>query len=83
MQTKDENNTQLPTLREALSKLLTPGTVVGDVLAPISFEDDPIIFENTPLSAVKSLKVNIFSTETAEMGALHQLHTATRAIVAG
>ena len=80
MQTKDENNKQLPTLREALSKLLIPGTVVGEVSTPISFQDDPITFDNSPLSAVKSLKVNIFSTETAEMGALHQLHTQTRTV---
>jgi len=80
MQTKDENINQIPTLKQALDKLMTSGTVVGQISAPISFEDDSIIFDNSPLSAVKSLKVNLYSTETEEMGILHKLHTMTRSV---
>jgi hypothetical protein len=80
MENKDEKEEQIPTIQEALKRLLNLGTVVGQISAPIMYPDDPIIFTNSPLSAVKELKVNICSTETMEMGVLHQLHTQTRSI---
>lgn len=80
MQTKDESDNQIPTLKEVLNKIMTPGGVVGNISAPISFPDDPISFDNSPLSAVKTLGVNIYSTETEDMGILHKLHTATRSV---
>lgn len=80
MENKDKKEEQIPTLEEVLKAHLTPGTVVGQISAPIMYQDDPVIFSNSPLSAVKELKVNICSTETMEMGALHQLHTQTRSI---
>jgi hypothetical protein len=46
-------------------------------ISPISYEHDSIIFDNSPLSAAKSLKVNIFSTETTEIGILQWLHSIT------
>lgn len=68
---KEQQTEESPTVVEFLEHLLKPGTV-------LQFPEKSIIFKNSPQSAVKSLVVNICSTESIDMAVLHQLHTQTR-----
>ena len=72
MSDKDEVR-GLPTITEALDRLLTRGTV-------LKYPERQITFNESRLSAVKSLEVNICSTETEDMALLHKLHTKTREV---
>ncbi len=71
MKTKDENQEQLPTVVEVIEKWLTPGTL-------LKYQAKKITFDKYPLSVVKSLKVNICSTETVDMGVLHKIQNNVR-----
>ena len=66
--TKAEN---LPQLTEVLNQLVKPGTV-------LVYPEKEIIFQNSSQAVVKTLSVNICSTETADMSALHKLNTQIR-----
>lgn len=46
----------------------------------VIIQGEKITFKNYPQSAVKSLEVNIYSTESQDMAILHRLHTQTRTI---
>ncbi len=73
-QTKRElavNKDELPTVIEVLERELRPGTV-------LVYQEKDIIFNDSSQSAVKSLKVNIVSTESQDMATLHRLHSLTR-----
>ncbi len=70
---KEELKTEeLPTVEELLEQYYTHGTRLQ-----LKYQEKEIIFNN-PLSPVKSLQVNICSTETQHQTALHKLHTLTR-----
>lgn len=62
----------LPTVLEVLQKLMRRGTL-------LMYPEKPIFFPNT-LQSVKSLSVNICSSETIDMAILHKLHTKTKII---
>ena len=72
MSDKDEVR-GLPTITEALDRLLTRGTV-------LKYPERQITFNESRLSAVKSLEVNICSTEANDIALLHRLYTKTREI---
>lgn len=61
----------LPTVIEAIEQLMTPQTV-------LEYEEAEILFKDSSQQAVKSLQVNICSTETLDMAVLHKLHSQTR-----
>lgn len=64
---------ELPTVVEVLERKMRPGTIM-------IYQEKDVVFKNSSQSAVKSLKVNIVSTEFKEMAVLHQLHTQTRSV---
>lgn len=68
-----QNEDELPTVLEVLEKEMRPGTV-------LVYRETDVIFKDSSQSAVKSLKVNIVSTESQDMAILHRLHTQTRAV---
>jgi len=70
MSDKDELET-IPTVTEAIEKLMTPRTV-------LVYSEKPIEIKNSPQSTVKFLDVNICSMETQDIALLHKLHTKTR-----
>jgi len=73
-QTKEErvkNDEELPTVLEVLEKEMRLGTV-------LVYRERDVMFKNSSQSAVKSLQVNIVSTESQDMSILHRLHTLTR-----
>lgn len=61
----------LPTVVEVLNQLVRPGTV-------LMYPEKEIAFQNSPQAVVKILSVNICSTETTDMSALHKIHTQIR-----
>ena len=68
----DKNEVRgLPTITEALDRLMTHGTV-------LKYQERQITFNESRLSAVKSLEVNICSTESLDLALLHKLYTLTR-----
>ena len=68
----DKNEVRgLPTITEALDRLMTRGTV-------LKYQERQITFNESRLSAVKSLEVNICSTESLDLALLHKLYTLTR-----
>lgn len=46
----------------------------------VIIQGEKITFEKHPQSVVKSLEVNIYSTESQDMAILHKLHTNTRSV---
>lgn len=70
---KKQPEEELPTVLEAIEQLMTPQTV-------LEYPEKEIIFKNSSQQAVKSLKVNICSTEYGDMTLLHELHSSTRSI---
>jgi len=67
----DKNEVRgLPTITEALDRLMTRGTV-------LKYPERQITFNESRLSAVKSLEVSICSTESQDIALLHKLHTKT------
>jgi len=73
-QTKSErivSDEELPTVAEVLDRELRPGGI-------LIYQERDVIFKNAAQSAVKTLKVNIVSTESRDLAVLHQLHTQTR-----
>ena len=70
----DKNEVRgLPTITGALDRLMKRGTV-------LKYPERQVTFNESRLSAVKSLEVNICSTETADMALLHKLYTKTREV---
>ena len=61
----------LPTVVEVLNQLVRPGTV-------LTYPEKEIAFQSSPQAVVKTLSVNICSTETTDMSALHKLNTQIR-----
>jgi hypothetical protein len=74
MKDKKDQTKDLPLVSEMVEKLLTPGTVLGQ----LDFPEKPIIFERSPLSAVKKLEVKIISTESVDQSVLHKLQSNIR-----
>lgn len=70
---KEQQKENLPSLSEALQTLITQGTVV-------QYPEKPIIFKESHHTAVKTLEVNICSTEGDIKALLHKLHSKTRSI---
>ena len=70
MSDKDEMR-GLPTITEALDRLMTRGTV-------LKYQERPIKFIGSKVATVKFLAVNICSTEAEDMALLHKLYTKTR-----
>ncbi len=68
---KGQEQNELPTITEVLDQILKPGTV-------LVYPEKKMVFKNSPQVAVKSLEVNICSTEVLDMAILHKLHTQTR-----
>ena len=64
---------EIPLLTEVLEREMGIGTV-------FIFQERKIVFQNSKLSPVKFLKVNIVSTESEDMVVLHRLHTQTRVV---
>jgi len=64
---------ELPTVLEVLEREVHFGVV-------LQYPEKGIAFPEAKLSPVKSLKVNIISTETLDMAMLHRLHSQTRTI---
>lgn len=72
MQDKSTKDT-LPVVVEVLDSLMKPSTV-------LEYQEKDIKFKN-PISSVKSLRVQVSSTETLDqksMSILHSLHTKIR-----
>ena len=70
----DKNEVQgLPTITEALDRLMTRGTV-------LKYPERKITFNKSGQAVVKSLEVNICSTESQDMALLHKLYTKTREV---
>jgi len=67
---KQSPTEDLPTVREVLDKLLTPGSA-------LIYPEERITF-NSKLSPVKSLQVRICSTEADNQRILHTLHKRVR-----
>lgn len=65
--------TEIPPLAEVLEREMGIGTV-------FIFQEREIVFQNSKLSPVKFLKVNIVSTESQDMSILHRLHAQTRIV---
>ena len=57
----------LPLITDVLKKLITPGTV-------LMYPEKEITMESSPQTAVKTLQVNICSTETKDMSILHKIN---------
>ncbi|MEK7571641.1 MAG: hypothetical protein AAB553_05190 [Patescibacteria group bacterium] len=68
----DEKQKKIPTVVEALEKLMTRGTV-------LEYREKDIIFNNH-LSPIKSLKVTVSSIETKDQSVLHKLQKNIRQI---
>jgi hypothetical protein len=66
------NEAELPTVAEVLDRELRPGGI-------LIYQEKDVVFKSSTQAAVKSLKVNIVSTESKDLAVLHQLHTQTRA----
>jgi hypothetical protein len=66
-------NEELPTVLEVLEREMRPGTV-------LVYQEKDVVFANSSQSAVKSLKVNIVSTESQDMAILHRLHMQVRSV---
>jgi len=64
---------ELPTVMEVLEREVQFGVV-------LQYPEKDIIFPEAKLSPVKSLKVNIISTESRDMAVLHKLHSQTRIV---
>ena len=71
MKVKKEKNEELPTIPDDLMGLMNKGVVT-------EYPEEEVIFNQSPLSAVKKLKVNISSAETKDISILHKLHSNTR-----
>ena len=65
---KTEN---LPTVVEVLNQLVKPGTV-------LMYPEKEIVFQKSNQAVVKTLSVNICSTETTDISVLHKIHTKIR-----
>ncbi|OGC51514.1 hypothetical protein A2982_02320 [candidate division WWE3 bacterium RIFCSPLOWO2_01_FULL_39_13] len=72
MNDKDEVQ-DLPAITEALDRLMKRGTV-------LKYPERQITFNESRQSAVKSLEVNICSTEAEDMSLLRKLYTKTREV---
>jgi len=64
---------ELPTVMEVLEREVQFGVV-------LQYPEKDIIFPGAKLSPVKSLRVNIISTESQDLAILHHLHSQTRTI---
>ena len=71
MENKKIEPKDLPLVSEVLAQLVRPGTV-------LMYPEKQIIFHSSPQAVVKTLSVNICSTETTDMSALHKIHTKIR-----
>ncbi len=72
MDNKEKKEEEKPRLIDVLDRLVVPGTV-------LSYQEEDVTFQDTPNAIVKSLKVNICSTETLDQYALHNIHRQIRA----
>ena len=72
MSDKDEVQ-GLPTITEALDKLVARGTV-------LKYQERPINFTGSKGATVKSLEVNVCSTEAEDMALLRKLYAKTREV---
>jgi len=68
---KPVKESEMPTVLEVLEREMTPGTM-------LVYPEKEIVFPNSQLSPVKSLKVNITSIESKNTEVLHKLHSQTR-----
>lgn len=70
---EEQSKEELPTILEAIQKLRTRSTV-------LVYSEKPILFPDSRQTAVKTLEVNICSTESSNKAILHKLHSKIREI---
>lgn len=66
---KPVKESELPQLADVLIKEMGIGTI-------FTYPEKEIVFPNSKQSPVKSLKVNIVSTDSKDLATLHKLHTS-------
>jgi len=64
----------LPLITDVLENLVTPGTV-------LMYPEKEVTMESSPQTAVKTLQVNICSTESNDLCVLHHLHSKVKQIL--